>query len=427
MITDEKKLSRKWFQEARFGMFIHWGLYAITGRDMWYYSTEEIDKDYYERLFPRFNPVDYNPVEWAKIAGRVGMKYAVLVTKHHDGFCLWDSKYTDFKATNTPCRKDLLRPWLDAYRAEGMKVGVYYSLIDWHHPDFTVDYLHPQRARADELNRNRDFSRYIRYLHDQVRELMTDYGEIDIFWPDFSYGSQKETGLPGKQAADWDSFRLKAMIEELQPGILINNRMGIPGEMKSDFLTPEQNIPEKDISGVDTDAPMWETCETIGASWGYGRGDLALKSAKLLVRHLVTCVSNNGNLLLNVGPTPRGRIQPEFVERLDEIGEWLELNGESIYGAGSAGCKMHQTFCPMLNVASTQKDKNIYLHCFDEYPPFDIIIEDLGGKISYVELVSDKTEIEFENVIIDGKRHIKLHMPIIRPDPYDTVIRMVLG
>ena len=256
--------------------------------------------------------------------------------------------------------------------------------------------------------------------------VLTDYGHIGILWADFSYGPREDTGFPGKRAADWDSFRLKAMIEELQPGILINNRMGTPGEMKSDFLTPEQSVPEKDMSGADTDAPMWETCETIGASWGYARGDSALKSAKLLIRHLVTCVSKNGNLLLNVGPTPRGRIQPESVERLDEIGKWIELNGESIYGAGASGCKLHQNFCPILNAAFTQKGKSIYLHWFDEYPHFDVLIEDLGGRVSYVELVGDKTEIESENVVIDGKEHIKLRIPVIYPDPCDTVIRIVL-
>ncbi|MBD2862683.1 alpha-L-fucosidase [Paenibacillus oceani] len=427
MQLDPKAQSRSWFQQSRFGMFIHWGLYAITGRDMWYYAHEEVDKAHYERLFRRFNPTDYDPAAWARLAKRAGMKYAVLTTKHHDGFCLWDSKHTDFKVTNTPYGKDLLRPWIEAFRAEGLKIGIYYSLIDWHHPHFTVDFLHPQRKQAEHLNKTRDFAEYRQYLHDQVRELMTEYGRIDIFWPDYSYGPLN--GSPGKQAADWDSPALKAMIEELQPGILMNNRLGVPGEMECDFLTPEQYIPTKDVSKQSVDsnrAPMWEACETIGASWGYYRGDAAIKSTKTLIRHLVTCVGNNGNLLLNVGPTPRGRIESEFAERLEEIGQWLELYGESIYGAGSSPYRIFRKICPDLNPVFTQKQNEVFIHFFDEYPAFDVIVGELGGKVDYVEFVGDRTEIGFEDIELDGRAHLRLKLPIIRPDPYDTVIRIML-
>lgn len=424
--TDLKAESRKWFQEARFGMFVHWGLYAITGRDMWYYSTEAVDKEYYERLVDRFNPVDYDPVKWARLAREAGMRYAVFVAKHHDGFCLWDSRHTDFKITNGPYGRDLLRPWLEAYRAEGLKVGVYHSLIDWHHPHFTVDYFHPQRARADDLNRSRDFRIYLDYLHSQVRELMTDFGRIDIYWPDFSYGPQAETGLPGKQAPEWRSEELKAMVEELQPGILVNNRLGFSGIMSCDFTTPEQNIPREDVSKTDKAAPMWEACETLGSSWGYCRGDGAVKSVALLIRHLVTCVSNNGNLLLNVGPTPRGRIQPEFMERLEEVGRWLDLYGESIYGAGASRYALYQNFCPVLDCALTQRGNDLYLHFFDQYPPFDVILKDLAGDVDFAEFVSDRTEVEHEDIAIAGKGLVRLRMPPIMPDPYDTVVHIRL-
>lgn len=418
---------REWFSQARFGLFIHWGLYAITARDMWYYSTEQVDKDRYESLFDRFNPIDYDPVAWARMAKKAGMQYAVFITRHHDGFCLWDSQYTDFKVTNTPYGKDILRLWVDAFRKEGIKIGLYCSLFDWHHPHFTVDYLHPQRARMDELNKGRDFSIYREFLHNIVCELMTNYGKIDIFWPDFSYGPQAGTGLPGKSAADWDAFALKEKILKLQPGILINDRMGIPGEMNSDFATPEQYIPTKDISQGKAETPMWEACETIGSSWGYYRGDNNLKSTAELVKHLVTCVANNGNLLLNVGPTPRGRIQPEFVQRLEEIGQWLEINGDSVYGAGAAQCESQSRGCPELHPLLTQKGNQLFLHFLSgQYPPYNIHLRGLGDKIESIEFVSDQTEIEFETIQLDGKLHAKLHMPIIQPDPYDTVIRVIL-
>ena len=418
---------REWFSKARFGMFIHWGLYAITGRDMWYYSVEQVDKDYYERLFSRFNPVDYDPEVWAKLAKKAGMKYAVFITRHHEGFNLWDTKYSDYKVTNTPYGKDILRMWVDAFRKEGIKIGLYVSLFDWHHPHFTIDYNHPQRARMDELNQGRDFSIYREFLHNIVCELLSEYGKIDIFWPDFSYGPHPITGQPGKTAVDWDAFKLKEKILALQPDILINDRMGIPGEMKSDFATPEQYIPTKDLAGENSETPMWEACETIGASWGYYRGDGSLKSVQELIRHLVTCVSNNGNLLLNCGPTPRGRIQPEFVERLEAIGQWLEINGESIYGCGAGEARPLMRGCPELHPLFTRNGQNLYMHFLSgQYPPYNITLKDIGGQVDYIEFVSDKTEIEFEKIHMDGRLDARLHMPIIKPDPYDTVVRIVL-
>jgi alpha-L-fucosidase len=422
------KKDMEWFKKARFGMFIHWGLYSITGRDMWYYSMEEVKKEHYERLFKKFDPISYDPAKWANLAKKAGMKYAVFVAKHHDGFCLWDSKFTDFKVTNTPYGKDLLRPWLEAFRAEGFRIGIYYSLIDWHHPHFTVDCIHPQRADIEKLNDERDFKIYVDFMHKQIRELMSEYGKIDIFWPDFSYGTwphHNKNELKGKGAADWQSEDIIKMIEELQPGILCNGRMGLPGEIKGDFSTPEQYIPDKDITG-DEGTVMWETCETLGSGWGYCRGDTDIKTPGMVIKHIVTCVSNNGNLLLNVGPTPRGTIQDEFADCLERVGKWMDINGESIYGAGTADIKAHQTFCPEFHPVFTQKGKDIYMHCFEHYPPYDVIIRNMGEKVDYIEFVSDKTEIEFESVMIDDNLNLKLHMPVIKADPYNTVIRISL-
>jgi alpha-L-fucosidase len=442
MSTNPKHASRAWFRDARFGLFIHWGLYAITGRDVWYYSVEEVDQGEYERLADRFNPVDFDPVAWARLARRAGMKYAVLTTKHHDGFCLWDTQYTDFKVTNTPYGRDLVGPWVAACRAEGLKVGLYYSLLDWHHPHFTVDALHPQRRQMDELNASRDFDRYVEFMHDQIRELMTCFGPIDIFWADGSYGPPRVTRHQ-KHAPHWQSERLIAMMEKLQPGILINNRLGLPGELPADFATPEQVLPDRDVA--DEHTPLWETCRTIGSSWGYYRNDPRLKSAQQVIGDLVSCVSNNGNLLLNVGPTARGRIEPAVVNRLLEVGEWLDLYGASIYGAGAAPFPPPRPLPAKSSVTRyTQHGRNLYLHFIGNYPSHDITLLGLGGKVDYIEFVSDQTEVPFTEVDLalssravwnqlsdrpasdTDAAAIRLQMPSVTPDPCDTVVRIVL-
>ena len=286
-------------------MFVHWGIYALPARHEWVMNQEEITVEEYSKYFRRFDPDLYDPREWARAAKDSGMKYVVLTTKHHDGFCLWDSALTDYKATNTPAGRDLIAPYVEALRAEGLKVGFYHSLIDWHHPDFTVDGVHPQRNAADveSLNAGRDMARYREYLHGQVRELLSNYGTIDYLFFDFSYtGGHEEDFWGGKGRKDWDSEALLAMVRELQPGIVVNDRLEIPG----DFVTPEQYQPAGPMM-VDGEPVTWEACQTLNGSWGYDRDNLNYKSVDLLIRMLVDGVSNGGNLLLNVGPTGRGR------------------------------------------------------------------------------------------------------------------------
>ncbi|MCM8815347.1 MAG: alpha-L-fucosidase, partial [Candidatus Omnitrophica bacterium] len=222
----------RWFVHDRFGMFIHWGIYAMPARHEWVKNREEIPDEKYDIYFKNFNPDLFDASQWAKMAKQTGMKYAVITTKHHDGFCLFDSKYTDYKATNTPAKRDLIREFVDAFRENGLKIGFYYSLIDWHHPDFTIDSFHPLRNHPDrdKLNKYRDMSKYRQYLHNQIKELLTNYGKIDILWCDFSYPSGPNTpaGWIGKGRQDWDSENLVKMIRSLQPHILINNRLDLP-------------------------------------------------------------------------------------------------------------------------------------------------------------------------------------------------------
>ncbi|SMD11817.1 alpha-L-fucosidase [Pedobacter nyackensis] len=245
--TAEKTKRMEWWTNARFGMFIHWGLYALPARHEWVKSYEHITNEDYQKYFDKFNPDLFNPKQWAKEAKAAGMKYAVLTTKHHEGFTLFDSKYTDYKATNTPAKRDLIKEFVEAFRAEGIKIGFYYSLIDWHHPDFTVDAIHPLRPEKGNedaytaLNKNRDMAKYRKYMYNQVTELLTKYGKIDIFWADYSY-----PGKHGKGRDDWGSVELLKQIRKLQPEIIVDNRLDLKDyEDGTDFETPEQVGPKE--------------------------------------------------------------------------------------------------------------------------------------------------------------------------------------
>ena len=331
----------EWYRDARFGMFIHWGLYAIPARGEWIKSHKQITDEEYQNYFDEFDPVDYDPKEWARLAKEAGMKYAVLTTKHHDGFCLFDSALTDYKATNTKAGRDLVREYVDAFRAEGLKIGFYYSLLDWHHPDYPHygDRYHPMRENEAWKGREHHFDNYVKYLHGQVKELCTNYGKIDIMWFDFSYDDMSDE--------TWKAKELVEMIRSYQPDVIIDNRLEAnckatmlttdPASYSGDFAAPEQMIPPNGIQDVNGNDIAWESCVTMNNHWGYCANDHFFKPAPMLIKKLVECVSKGGNLLLNVGPDARGNIPEESIERLAEIGKWMKKNGESIYGCGKAG------------------------------------------------------------------------------------------
>ncbi len=360
----------QWFTQARFGMFIHWGLYAIPARGEWVRSTERIPKDAYMRYFEEFDPVDYDPKKWARLAKEAGMKYAVMTAKHHDGFCLFDSQLTDFKSTNTACGRDLIREYLDAFRAEGLKVGLYYSLLDWYHEDYPHygDLAHPMRDDPAYSNENRNFDRYLDYLHGQVRELCTNYGKLDLMWFDFSYDNPD---MPMK-GETWRGSELVSMVRELQPGILIDNRLEVSGEggygslwegdpkpYHGDFACPEQIVPPTGILDKAGNDMVWEACVTMNNNWGYAANDHFFKPASMLIKKLVECVSKGGNLLLNVGPDARGNIPEESQAILRDIGHWMAKNHQSIYGCGKAGMEK-----PDFG-RITRKGNTLYYHLFE--------------------------------------------------------------
>ncbi len=330
----DREKRTEWFRNDRFGMFIHWGIYAIPARGEWVRSSEHITDEQYNTYFHEFDPVKFQPTEWAKLARQAGMRYAILTAKHHDGFCLFDTKTTDFKSTNTPAKRDLVKEYVEAFRAEGLKVGLYYSLPDWHHPDYPAfgDRQHPMRENLSWKGRTHQFDRYIDYMHEQVRELCTNYGQIDLLWFDFSYWE-----MTGEA---WRATDLVRMVRKLQPDILIDNRLGgnmfasEPDEYAGDFHGPEQGVPRNPLVDVDGYPVPWETCITLNNSWGYSSADTAWKDAGFVIRTLVNCVSKGGNLLVNVGPDAYGVIPEASADILRQVGKWLDKNGKSIYGCG---------------------------------------------------------------------------------------------
>ncbi|MGD0879141.1 MAG: alpha-L-fucosidase [Anaerolineales bacterium] len=427
--TREARTERtRWFLSDRFGMFIHWGLYAIPARGEWVRSVERISNAAYQPYFEEFNPANFDPKTWARLARQAGMKYAVLTAKHHDGFCLFDSRLTGYTSMNTPCGRDLVREYVEAFRAEGLKVGLYYSLLDWHHPDYPAytDRHHPMREDEAYKDRPQDFSRYVEYLHGQVRELLTNYGRIDIIWFDFSYDSM--------QGETWKAAELVGMARSLQPHILIDNRLAGSGESNrnfgtktspvyaGDFACPEQIIPPEGFVDEDGLSVPWEACLTLNQHWGYAAADQDFKSTQQVVRALVECVSKDGNMLLNIGPDARGEIPPACVEILGELGEWMCRNRASISGCGRS------EFPKPDWGRYTQRGKCLYAHIY-ERGIGPVNLRGLAGKIKRARWLADGSEIKLERpwMTTEYPDDAFIDFPSSRlPDGIDTVAELEL-
>ena len=376
----------KWWSDARFGMFIHWGAYAIPARGEWVMYAEKIPADTYARFADEFKPTRYDPAAWVALAQEAGMKYMVLTARHHDGFSLFDSKVSNFTAPKTAAGRDLVREYVEACHRAGMKVGFYYSLLNWRYPAYLAG---PDKDPAG-------WAEFLRYVHAQVRELMTNYGKIDILWYDgeWPYGPRA-----------WQSVKLNAMVRRLQPKIIINNRSALP----EDFDTPEQEIKASDRP--------WESCMTMNDNWGYVPGNAKYKSTAQLIQNLVRCVSGGGNYLLNVGPRPDGTFQLLAQMRLKQIGRWMRVNGESIHGAGRA------PFADEAVGLTTAKGSTVFLHLFNWR----------GERVSLagvnVPVVSARLLANGEPVTVkqDGGRLILGGLPRRAPDPWDTVVALTVG
>jgi len=420
-----------WFRQDRFGMFIHWGIYASPARGEWVRSVERIANEDYQPYFDTFDPVDFDPKKWARAARDAGMKYAVMTAKHHDGFCLFDSALTDYKATNTPAGRDLVREYLDAFRAEGLKVGLYYSLLDWHHSDYPHfgDRHHPMRENAAFDGTIHAFGNYVEYLHGQVRELCTNYGKLDILWFDFSYDQ-----MTGEK---WQAEKLVRMIRSAQPDVLIDNRLEASGDgfgsiiadtpslWSGDFASPEQIIPSEGLVNLRGEPIPWEACITMNKHWGYCAGDMYYKGAPMIVRKLVECVSKGGNLLLNVGPDARGKLPDESLRILADIGGWMRMNGASIYGCSNSGMPKPEWG------RYTQSGNKIYAHVFDPpIGPLNLPGIQVSG-IDRIRLLRDMSELGISSAWMvhayQGQAFVEMDAlthDCMLPDDVDTVIEI---
>jgi alpha-L-fucosidase len=370
----------KWWHEARFGMFIHWGLYSVLGRHEWAMENEGIPVAEYEQIALRFKPKPNAARDWARLAKQTGQKYMVMTTKHHEGFCHFDTKLTDYCAPKQGPGRDLVREFVEAVRGEGLRVGFYYSLMDWHHPDGA-------RCATDEQARRR----FVDYIHGQIRELLTNYGKIDVLWYDVAWPLD---------AQSWESEKMNEMVFQLQPEIIVNNRNQLPG----DFATPEQQIR--------ADQRAWESCMTLNDSWGYNRGDDNWKPPKTVVRNLITCAHDTGNYLLNIGPRADGSIPEESVRIFSSVGKWMERNGAVIYQ--SEKCQPRTS-----NFAGfTRKGNTLYMHVYF-WPGDTVSLGGLRNKVKSVRLFVSGKEVKFDQ---DDFRVRMTGLPEKAPDDPVTTI-----
>jgi alpha-L-fucosidase len=413
-----------WFRNAKFGMFIHWGPYSLASVEAsWPIIRPEpggISQDEYVNLYRQFNPTQFNPSAWLQLAQEAGQRYMVFTTKHHDGFCMFDSALTDYKITKTPYGKDVTAMLAKAAHDVGMPIGFYYSPPDMHNPDFrdtsklAKDTWHGDPERPQ-------WSQYLDYMAGQLHELLSNYGPVAVIWFD---------GLdcPYK----YNPWRMLPLVHSLQPQSLMNDRLGLPGDFGSSAF--EEGVP----TGIPTTtgalqsltygsraslspaAPppqnfrLWEECMTINDTWAYNKNDRHFKSTKELIQTLADVASKGGNFLLDVGPTPEGTIQPEFVERLRAIGQWLRVNGDSIYGT---------TYGPLQNLSfgkATAKGSTVYLHVFKWPSAGNIQLSHLNAAVSEVHLLASHQSLQFHE---DGTG-LSIDVPMKAPDPYDSVIEI---
>jgi alpha-L-fucosidase len=391
----------QWWREARFGMFVHWGLYSQLGRHEWVMNRERIPAGEYERLSRTWRARPGAAREWCRLARRAGMRYAVLTTKHHEGFCLWDSRQTDFNAVRRSPGRDLVREFVEACREFDLKVGFYYSLMDWRHPDGA------RSARSEPARR-----RFVEFTHGCVRELMTGYGKVDVLWYDVPW--------PGRTAAWWESRRMNRMVRELQPGIIINNRSFLP----EDYATPEEHVTAS-RAGRD-----WEACMTFNGSWGYMPPAVDWRSVREVLGMLRTAAAGGGNLLLNIGPRPDGSVPVEAVERLVPVGRWLAANGEAVYGrVDRIGGRLERQ--PL--GGWTLKGRDAYFWCH-RWPGRELTIGGLRTRLRRASLLAGGRPVRFRQ---ERDRLMLRGLPVGSPDriagvavlklEFAAVPRQVLG
>jgi alpha-L-fucosidase len=399
----EKTRARRmdWWHKARFGMFVHWGLYSQLGRHEWAMNRERIPVAEYEQLAATWKPKPRPAREWAQLAKAAGMKYMVMTTKHHEGFLLWDSKMSDYNAARLGPGRDLVREYVEACREFGLRVGFYYSLMDWHHPDGA-------RCMKDKKARER----FIAYTQGLVRELCSNYGKIDILWYDVSWPFETPQG--------WDSYRMDDMVHTLQPEIIINNR----ARLDEDFGTPEEHIKAEEKGRP------WEACMTFNGAWGWQPTPPEdWRPVREVLNMLRTCTAGAGNLLLNIGPKPDGSVPEEATERLTKVGQWLRKYGGVVYGDVDRVENMEW----MLTGNWTRRGKSLYYWC-SRWTGTELGIGGLIGKVESARLYPDGAPLPFEQT---KDRLVIKGLPAQCPDQiaqvavveinFKTVPKQVLG
>jgi len=415
-----KKTDRMdWWSEARFGLFIHWGLYSVPAGEwngqinyeVWIRNRAQIPLKQYNKFAQDFDPEKFNADDWVSMAKNAGMKYIVITTKHHDGFCLFDSKETDFDIMSTPFKRDILKELSDACSKQGIKLCFYYSIMDWHHPD----YLPRRKWEKDRPVENANYDRYVSYMKSQLKELLSNYGKIGVLWFD---GEWEDTWTHEKGVDLYNYLR------KLKPELIINNRVDkgrkdmagltVDSTFCGDFGTPEQEIPSTGLPDID-----WESCMTMNSYWSYNKNDKNWKSSEELVRKLIDIASKGGNFLLDIGPTAEGVFPDASVERLKNIGKWMKENGESIYGTkASPFKKLSWGRC-------TQKENGkktlLFLHVFNWPEKGELIIPGLKNKIIKAYSLKDKKKNKL-SVKKTNNGDISLNINNISPSEYATVV-----
>ncbi len=388
----------QWWHSAKFGMFIHWGLYSVIGQHEWAMQLEGIPIPQYELLAKHFKPKPNAARDWARVAKQAGQKYMVMTTKHHEGFCNFDTKLTNYCAPKQGPGRDLVHEYVEAAHAEGLHVGFYYSLMDWHHPDGA-------KCATDEGARKR----FVEYTHGLIHELMSNYGKIDVLWYDVDWPLTAE---------QWESERMNKMVFELQPHIIVNNRNGLDG----DFSTPEQHI-EAAKSGR-----AWEACMTLNDSWGYQKSDDAWKTPKTVVKNLVTCAAGGGNYLLNIGPKPDGSVPEETVQILGAVGKWVDRNGDAVYnterghleGTAFSNCSRRGNTL-YINVYFWPGNTPAQQWLSFYQPPSVVAIGGLQAKVKSARLLSTGKPVTFEQ----DKFSVRFTgLPATAPDSPSSVIEV---
>ncbi len=405
--TAENLASREWFQNARFGLFIHWGVYSVLGDGEWVMNNRQIPIAAYEKLPAFFNPQEFNPAEWVRIAKDAGMKYITITSKHHDGFAMFDSKISDYNIVKrTPYGKDALKMLADECQRQGIKLFFYHSQLDWHHPD----YFPRGNTGGSWTGRpeSGDMNKYLDYMDTQLTELLTNYGPIAGIWFD---------GMWDKKDADWRIERTYSLIHKLQPAALVGSNHHRPPYPGEDFQMFEKDLPGHNTTGFSPEQKIGalpkETCETINNSWGFNLKDNHYKSKKELVQYLVKAAGYDANFLLNVGPMPNGKIQPEHIELLKGMGEWTRANGETIYGTHGGPLSARDWG------VTTQKGNTIYVHILN-WQDETLTLPKLGHKVVSAKLFSDKTALKF----IENEFGLSVQIPKSKMDDIDTIVEL---